>query len=163
MCIICKTKNIEDIINNITIDCRNCPLITTIPSKLTKIYQLFCSNCPLLTTIPLKLLNLTYLDCSYCPLLTTIPLKLPNLMTLNCSYCPLLTTIPLLPSIRSITRHNCKWLNNPSNDSYNINISHLLVCQQIVKKYLTIRRIRRIRENIPLLTDLTNIIINYYL
>ena len=43
MCLICETKNIEDITE---LDCSNCPLLQSIPKELVKIVRLYCSNCP---------------------------------------------------------------------------------------------------------------------
>ena len=56
MCLICETKNIEDITE---LDCSNCTLLQSIPKELINIRVLDCSRCPLLQSIPKELVNLT--------------------------------------------------------------------------------------------------------
>jgi hypothetical protein len=92
-----------------------------------------------LTEIPGELVNLTKLYCSECPLLTEIPGELVNLIELDCS--------------------ECKWLRQ-NDDMYDQNIQRLLFCQKTSKKYLCWRK-EKIKEYIPLIRDISNIIMEY--
>ena len=63
MCLICETKNIEDIKHITELDCYNCPWITEIPGELANLTKLYCQDCPILTEIPRELVNLKILYC----------------------------------------------------------------------------------------------------
>jgi hypothetical protein len=139
MCLICNTENIQNIIYLTKLECSECPLLTEIPQKLVNLTHLDYFRCPLLTKISGELVNLTRLYCSWCPLLTKIPEELVNVIELDCS--------------------ECKWLRQ-NDDMYDQNIQRLLFCQKTSKKYLC-RRKERIKEYIPLIRDISTIIMEY--
>jgi hypothetical protein len=94
MCIICCTKNINDLKHLTNINLYRCRNITTIPYIFINLINLNCSGCNNLQEIPNTLVNLTHLSCYNCPVLTNIPDTLLDLINLKCWNCPLLTEIP---------------------------------------------------------------------
>jgi len=117
--------------NLITLDCSNCPNLTSIP-YLPSLVRLSCDNCPNLTSIPI-LTNLIDLDCRSCPNLTSIP-ELKNLTRLYCDNCPILTKIPK-NNFQEIYKFNCKWLEPDQK-----RINKLIKVQRKCKKYTQKRR-----------------------
>ena len=67
MCLICETKNIEDIKHITRLECFRCPLLQSIPKEFVNLTILECAYCPLLQSIPKELVNLTELECIDCP------------------------------------------------------------------------------------------------
>jgi uncharacterized paraquat-inducible protein A len=111
MCIICETKNLDDLKGIVKLNCSDCPLITKIPN-IKGLKELYCSNCPLLTEIP----------------------NIQGLVKLRCNNCPLLAEIPNINGLKELYCRGCYWL-NVRNLNYASNISKLIVLQRFVKKY----------------------------
>jgi hypothetical protein len=115
MCIICTMSDYTTLINLKTLNCSDCPLLTSIPNTLVNLTRLGCVNCPLLTSIPDTLINLKIVDFISCPLLTSIPDTLVNLKIISCFNCPLLTSIPdTLVNLKIISCFNCPLLYLPA-------------------------------------------------
>ena len=128
MCLICETKNIEDIKHITELNCSNCPLLQSIPKELVSLTELNCFSCPLLKCIPNELVNLIKLDCSDCPLLQSIPNEFVNLTELDCSDCP--------------------WLKYNMNNNYNSNLTKLLLLQKWFRGCLMSKKLKKIYKPI---------------
>jgi hypothetical protein len=131
MCIICKTKNIKDIVHLTTIECSYCRLLQSIPKELVNLKNLDCSGCKLLQNIPTELVNLKELSLYKCPLILNILKELVNLVKLECSYCP--------------------WLNhysNPEYSDYPKNINNLIMLQKWFRGCLMSKKLKRMYKPI---------------
>lgn len=150
MCIICN-NNYN--INTTSIDCSNCPLVTTIPDGLINLKTLNCSNCQLITHIPKYLINLEYIYCLHCPILTFIPNEFVKLIVLNCSNCHLLISIPKKVSYLNCIR--CNWLKESyENDK---------IYERQIKKLIKIQRLFKFRKiKLNLSIDIINYILKKY-
>ncbi len=54
MCVICRTKNVEDLQFLTELDCSGCQNLVRIPDTLTRLTDFCCFDCPKLETIPKK-------------------------------------------------------------------------------------------------------------
>jgi hypothetical protein len=93
MCIICKTKNIEELIP-LTCLFINCDIIQNIPKEMVNLEILVCIKCPLLTNFPDTLRNLEHIICHHCFRLEKIPSTFIKLTRIECSFCTALEYIP---------------------------------------------------------------------
>jgi Leucine-rich repeat (LRR) protein len=122
MCIICTGEYNE---NTITLDCYGCKQVTSIPSTLVNLRDLYCRDTKItsipdtlvklrylyctntkVTSIPSTLINLERLSCSDTKV-TSIPSTLVNLEVLICRNTPV-TSIP--SGLQYSSSDNCPWL-----------------------------------------------------
>jgi hypothetical protein len=153
MCLICANEY-EGIV---VLDCKECPVVTVIPSISTLI-SLNCSNCNNLTTI-LPSESLTEIRSSNCKNLKYIH-KMHHVTTLWCNNCPLILHLPVEYDTRimsTLITIGCKWLHKNSKD-----MKRLVKSQRIIKKYLRRKKFNRrfeLNKYMPLV--LINVIVKY--
>lgn len=154
MCLICSTRNIQDIIDITTLIC--CPIVTRIPSELINLVSLDCSFSDILEVIPKELVKLEYLVVTGCIKLNYIPRELVNLIHLNICYCHLIKNIPKeLVKLDCLQLIECPLIKSIPKELDKL--SHLNCSNCISVEYIPDELVRLFRvfcDNCPLLKNI---------
>jgi Leucine-rich repeat (LRR) protein len=151
MCRIC-TKDY----NNETKVIVCCDKVSKIP-YIPILRELYCGCSPFIKEIP-YLPNLVSLNCTRTNV-TKIPF-FPKLYYLYCSYTKI-TELPSLTNGGVISYHSCDWLecSYPDKKDFQKQLGKLILLQRLWKS----RQWNKIKENIPLIPDIKENCIRYYL